>query len=518
MQSANPDQGFLRALFKLAEATPDVAWVFCPDDHAPLMLNQLARVFFPGQPTMADLRTQWRMLVHPDDHQAVPVMLAGATEQGHLYPLKFRFKRADTGRYAWFEGVFSPVLRVQHVTRQWFVRAADIDARLNQEQALREAARRKDAFIALLGHELRNPLAPIRTSLALIRAAQPSALILSEVELIERQTSQMVRLIDDLLDMARLDHDRLTLVPERFDLRSSVWGIRDMVLRTRHDMHARLTVSLPDSPVMVMADRVRIKQVLGNLMRNAVTYSGPGSPVSLSLAVTAQHEAQITLTDAGIGINPERLDAIFEPFSRAPEDARRPNEGLGLGLTLARRLVQMQGGRLEAYSAGLGRGSTFTITLPLDARAEHDAPTARPASPAPVELKVADVASPSGLSILVVDDSAQAADSLTLLLQRWGYAAHAAYDGRSALALEQTLQPDAIILDIDLPDMSGYDLARVLRDRQGSRDLAIIALSGYRQTEQAPDASPPLFDQYYLKPVDLERFRLALDTHSTPAG
>jgi CheY-like chemotaxis protein/nitrogen-specific signal transduction histidine kinase len=403
---------------------------------------------------------------------------------------------------------------LQEVTRQWVARASDIDAQLNREEGLREAARRKDAFMALLGHELRNPLAPIRTSLALIRAAKPGAQVLTEVELIERQTSQMVRLIEDLLDVSRLDHDRLTLVPERFDLRSSVSAVRDVVQRTRHDMRERLTVSLPDAPVMVMADRARMKQVLGNLMRNAATYSGPGTPVSLSLAVTADHEAQIILADAGIGIDPVRLDSIFEPLTRVPEDERRPNAGLGLGLTLARRLVQMQGGRLEAYSAGLGRGSTFTITLPLDAQVEQGAPTARPVAAAPVEPEAANSPSPGGLSILVVDDNVQAADSLVLLLQRWGHTAHAVYDGRSALALEKSVQPDTVILDIALPDVSGYELARAMRARQGSRDLTIIALSGYPQAEQAPDASPPLFDQYYLKPVDLDLFRQVLQAHS----
>lgn len=512
MSQASVDPKFLSAIFKVTDAASNVAWVLCPDSNRPLILNRLASAVLSEQLSMAGVLAQWRSRVHPDDQRMVLEVLQQATEPGRLCSITLRVLRADTGRYGWFECVFSPIARAGQVTTQWVARAADIDGRIKHEGEMRDASHRKDRFIALLGHELRNPLAPIRTSLALIRASHPSGAILREVELIERQTSQMVRLINDLLDVSRLDHDRLTLTPERFDLRTSVLGVQETMLRARDDMHERLTLSLPESPVMVMADKVRIKQVLGNLMRNAVTYSGPTSPLSLSLSVTADQEALITLTDAGIGIEPERLETIFEPFSRDPEGVRRPNEGLGLGLTLARRLVQMHGGRLEAHSAGLGHGSSFTIRLPLDAQAVSDLCASAVSGHTLAEASSGDAVEHRALRILVVDDNVRAADSLTLLLQHWGHAARAAYDGHRALELDQTLRPDVVILDIAMPDMTGYDLARTLRDRQGRRKLSIIVVSGYPQTAQADPSSLTLFDHYLMKPVDLDRFRQVIET------
>jgi CheY-like chemotaxis protein len=256
--------------------------------------------------------------------------------------------------------------------------------------------------------------------------------------------------------------------------------------------------------------------VLNNLMRNALTYSGPGTPVSLTLSVTAEHEAQIALVDAGIGIEADRMESRFEPFSRAPEGMRRPKEGLGLGLTLAKRLVQMHGGRLEAASAGLGCGSTFTVTLPMD-QAAAPAPRVPDSTEAQHPERSGAAAAPNGaLRILVVDDNVRAADSLTLLLQHWGHAARAAYDGHRALELDEALQPDVVILDIAMPDMTGYDLARVLRARQGARNLRIIVVSGYPQTTQADPTSLSLFDEYLVKPVDLDQFQRILEACSEP--
>jgi signal transduction histidine kinase/ActR/RegA family two-component response regulator len=522
MWQSDPDPEFLRALFKVNDAESVVAWVFCPDPNAPPILSRFARAVLPEQPAgeyrLADLLAQWQARVHPDDQQTLLDTLSGATVQGQVYSTRLRFLRADTGRYGGFDCWFCPMVRDAHGMAQWVLRAADIDERLQHDEAMLQASRRKDAFIAMLGHELRNPLAPMRTSLALIRALQPSGAILREVELIERQTALMVRLINDLLDVSRLDHDRLELALERFDLRTSVLGVQEMTLRSMAHMHDRLTVTLPEEPVMVMADPVRIRQMLSNLMRNALAYSEPGSPVLLTLSVTADHEAQIILTDAGIGIEPDRLESIFEPFSRAPEGKRRPNEGLGLGLTLAQRLVQMHGGRIEAASAGLGCGSTFTVTLPMDQAAAPDLRVQHCAEGKHTAQSVA-AAEPNGaLRIVVVDDNVRAADSLTLLLQHWGHAARAAYDGHRALELDEALQPDVVILDIAMPDMTGYDLARVLRARQGARDLRIIVVSGYPQTTHADPSSLSLFDQYLLKPVDLDQLRQALETRSAPVS
>jgi len=532
---AEADLQFYKALFNLADQSSTVAWVLCKDPGMPLILSTFSKQVFGEQLHFNDIRAQVIETVHVDDRPQALNRLNEVESTGRLTQMRVRIMRVDTRDYGWFDCSFAALSRDRGRVTQWAFRAVDIDEEVRSQQAAREASQRKDAFIALLGHELRNPLAPMINSLALIRSNHPSEAILHEVELIERQTRHMVRLINDLLDVSRLDYDRLTLAPERIDLRMTLKQVRESILRAHVSMHKRLTLIEPDQPVMVMADRARIGQVVGNLMRNAVSFSPPGSPVTLSLSVTAEQEARIDLTDTGIGIEPKRLATLFEPFSRPPETVRHAGEGLGLGLSLAQRLVQMQGGRLSVHSPGAGLGSTFTIHLPLVAQTDEavDPPPQainppepvkppQPATPAqsatpPQPVAVAAPATPAAghpASILVVDDNVKAADSLTRLLRLWGHSARAAHDGPSGLDLWQTLHPDVVLLDISMPGMSGVELARLLRAQQGGRSLRIFAVSGFPASDETDPKDQPLFDRYLVKPVDLDLLRHLLESPS----
>ena len=524
---------FYKALFKLTDLSSAVAWVLCHDPNLPLILSRFAIQVFGERFEVNDIRDKISAVVHPEDRIEALDRFERMAAKGRVTQMRVRLMRADTREYGWFDCSFAPMSRDHDRVTQWALRAADIGEEMRGQEEIRQMCLRKDAFIAVLGHELRNPLSPMINSLALIRANHPSEAILREVDLLERQARQMIRLINDLLDVSRLNEDRITLDIERFDLRLTLDGIRDVILRAAPGMEQRLTLKLPHEPVMVIADAPRMRQVVGNLMRNAVSYSPPGSPVTLSLSVTAEQEARIDLTDAGIGIEPERLATLFEPFSRPPETVRHAGEGLGLGLSLAQRLVQMQGGRLSVHSPGAGLGSTFTIHLPLAAQTDEavDTPpqainpsepvkppqSATPAQPVtpPQPVAFAAPATPAAghpASILVVDDNVKAADSLTRLLRLWGHSARAAHDGPSGLDLWQTLHPDVVLLDISMPGMSGVELARLLRAQQGGRSLRIFAVSGFPASDETDPKDQPLFDRYLVKPVDLDLLRHLLES------
>ena len=521
------DLPFYKALFELSDQSSTVAWVLCKDPGMPLIFSRFAKQVFGEPVEVNDIRAKVSETVHVDDRSEALSRLGEVARTGRMIQMRVRIWRVDIRDYGWFDCVFAPLTRDGGRVTQWAFRALDVAEEVRAQQAVREASQRKDAFIALLGHELRNPLSPIINSLALIRAHRPNEAILHEVDLIERQTRQMVRLINDLLDVSRLDHDRINLETERFDLRLALEQIREVILRVQADMSHRLTLTLPDRPVMVIGDQARMRQVVGNLMRNAVSYSPPGSPVTLALSVTTDGEARIDLTDAGIGIASERLATLFEPFAIPPETVRHAGQGLGLGLSLARRLIEMQGGHLAVHSAGPGLGSTFSVFLPLADPADGPVASMQPIpvkQPEPPSTTSAPAASPplpeasparSLSSILVVDDNERAADSLTRLLRLWGHSARAAHDGPSGLDLYWTLHPDVVILDISMPGMSGVEVARLLRAQQGARALKIYAVSGFPASEKTDPTDLALFDRYLVKPVDLDLLRDVLEPISS---
>jgi signal transduction histidine kinase/CheY-like chemotaxis protein len=376
-----------------------------------------------------------------------------------------------------------------------------VRARLRQYEVrdlldgLQAADRRKTEFLATLAHELRNPLAPIRTALALLqdhrRDAQSAA---RQLDLMRRQVDHMVRLVDDLMEMSRITRGKVRLqrVPVPLDM-----VIDDAVELSRPLVEAAghvLAVERSGEPLVVDGDSVRLTQVFSNLLNNAAKYTPGGGRLRLSAAREGR-DAVVRVADSGAGIAPEMLDSIFDMFVQVSGTDRAAQGGLGIGLTLVKSLVELHGGRVEAASAGLERGATFTVRLPLAATPAHVALV----QPVPQQPDVA--AAESG-SVLVVDDNHDAADSLGELLGAMGLGVQVAYSGEQALQAAAGRHFDVAVLDIGMPGMDGCELARRLRERPGLQDLRLIALTGWGQDSDRARFASAGFDHHLLKPVD----------------
>ncbi|BDG08839.1 hybrid sensor histidine kinase/response regulator [Anaeromyxobacter paludicola] len=376
----------------------------------------------------------------------------------------------------------------------------DITARKRAEEELREADRVKTGFLAMLSHELRNPLAPIRNSIYLLeRAAAGSEQAARAQEVIRRQTEHLSRLVDDLLDVTRIAHGKVALQRARVDL-------RDVVRRTADDLRSMFEqggVGLSveeetNGPAWVDADATRIGQVLGNLLQNALKFTPGGGRVVVALRADGR-EVELRVRDTGVGMSPATLARLFEPFAQAEQPLARTAGGLGLGLALVKGLVELHGGSVAARSEGLGLGSELAFRLPL-------APAAPAAAAAP-----GPAVAPRSRDILLVEDNVDAGQSLAEILALEGHRVRVARDGRSALELARALRPDVVLCDIGLPDMDGYEVARALRADEALGSARLIALSGYAQPEDRARAREAGFEAHLPKPPDIELLLAALD-------
>ena len=367
---------------------------------------------------------------------------------------------------------------------------------LNEQ--LVEADRRKDEFLAMLGHEMRNPLAPLRTAVDLLqRPGVDRSMVERTGALMERQVQQLGRLVDDLLDLSRIARGKVTLVQERVDLGQvlsrAADACRELVESRRH----ALTVSLPDPPIVLLADPARLEQILTNLLHNAARYTPEGGRIRLT-ATRAAGAAVIRIRDTGIGIPPEMLSRIFGLFAQAERTQERVAGGLGIGLSLVKSLTEMHGGTVEAHSGGAGQGSEFVVRWPL----QEDEPSARREPPPQPALVIE-----RPLRILVVDDNVDAAESLAMLLRLWGHEVAIAHDGPAALKVAESAPPTIALLDIGLPGMDGYELARNLREQGGLEHTVLVALTGWGQQEDRRRSASAGFDHHLVKPVDLSALR-----------
>ena len=372
-----------------------------------------------------------------------------------------------------------------------FIQRCRIDQTLRQnEKKLREADRRKNEFLALLAHELRNPLAPIRYALAAARipgcSAEQQRLA---AEVVDRQVAHMSRLLDDLLDISRITHGTLELKKEPTELQSVITMAVETARPVIDSKQHHLSVRLPGKPVQLDADAVRLAQVFANLLINAAKYTDPGGRIELE-ACEQPDAISVTVRDNGIGISAEMMPRLFTLF--AQEHAGSRQEGLGVGLSLARGLAALHGGTVEARSMGTGRGSQFTVRLPLGSAA-NQAAAADPASASPP--------APPPIKILVVDDSRDAADICATLLELSGHRVQTAYSGRSALEVAEEFHPQLFLLDIGLPDIDGYQLARSIRAKPWGQTAKLVAITGWGQDEDRRRAAEVGFDHHLTKPV-----------------
>ena len=381
--------------------------------------------------------------------------------------------------------------------------AADLIERRRNEEALREADRRKDEFLATLAHELRNPLAPIRNSLAVLKMAEP---LQGMRDVMERQVQHLIRLVDDLLDVSRITRGTLHLRRERIELATVVRHAVETCRPLADALGHAITVDLPGEPIWLNADPVRLAQVFNNLLNNACKYTGPGGAVSLS-AAREDDEVVVRVRDSGIGIPTERLAGIFEMFSQVDRSLERTQGGLGIGLSLVRRLVDLHGGTVVAHSEGPGRGSEFVVRIPAIKAIPEVGGEVR-AFPKAVPAAVA-----ASRRVLVVDDNTDSADSLALLLRVSGSVARTAKDGVEALEAAREFQPDVVFLDIGMPRLSGYDTARRIREQPWGRGMVLVALTGWGQEEDRRRSKEAGFDAHLVKPIEpgaMERLLAAL--------
>jgi PAS domain S-box-containing protein len=385
----------------------------------------------------------------------------------------------------------------------------DSSQRRRSEQELREADRRKDEFLAMLAHELRNPLAPLRNGLLILRSPGVDEGKANEVlEMMVRQVQNMTRMIDDLLDVSRITRGKIELRKERVDLGALLERVTAL-MRPEFDGRERtLTVSLPSGPLFVDADSTRLEQVVGNLLSNALKYTRAGGHTWL-LAGDEDGAAVIRVRDDGAGIAAEMLPQIFDLFAQADRTIARSQGGLGIGLTLVRNLVEMHGGTVHANSAGAGRGSEFVVRLPL-------APAAVEPRPDQICTAVLPAVAATPLRVLVVDDNVDSADSLALLLSLRGHEVHTAHDGPGAIERAQTLQPDLVLLDIGLPGIDGYEVARQLRGNGSGRRVRLVAMTGYGRPEDRERAREAGFHHHLVKPVDMEALQSILQDLASP--
>jgi PAS domain S-box-containing protein len=427
-------------------------------------------------------------------HEFLPSVL----ERGHG-EIEIRFRHFKTGEARWMAYKVLMLPDAEGRPIAFATVSQDVTERKRLEDNLRtlasslsEADRRKNEFLAMLAHELRNPLAPISNAARALRlGGGDQEALQSASEMLERQVGQMARLVDDLLDMSRITRGKIELRKERIELAPVLQQAVEAVRPQYKNMGHELNVTVPPHPLHLDADPARLAQVVGNLLNNACKFTDKGGRVWLSVGEESG-QAVLKVRDNGIGIAAENLPRLFDMFAQVDTSLERSRDGLGIGLTLVKTLVEMHGGAVEVRSDGLGHGTEFTVRLPIVA----DTPETRSAPP------VKEPVSSAPRRILIVDDSRDGAESLAMLLELAGHETHQAHDGLDAIEAAERFRPDAVLLDIGLPRLNGYEACRRIRKEPWGKDLVLVALTGWGQEEDRQQSHDAGFDAHMVKPVD----------------
>jgi PAS domain S-box-containing protein len=489
-----------QALLAFSNSIPAIAWEAAPSGKVERLNTQW--VAYTGQPEEDALGQGWTEALHPEDTERVRSMWKETREQGGEWNAEMRLRRHD-GVWRWFHTRAVPQRDAQGKVLRWFGTASDIEDARRATLALEAADRQKDVFLATLAHELRNPLAPIRTAVHLLAKEQASETVRKRsVEIIGRQVGHMARLLDDLIDVARITQRRLVLKPEWVRVQAIVdtalEAAAPLAEAKRHTLGAR--VARPQQ--WVRADPVRLAQVLANLLNNAAKYTDHGGRITLEVG-TDGPSVVFTVTDTGIGLSPEALQKVFAMFAQEQAALDRAEGGLGIGLALAKGLVELHGGTITAHSAGLGQGSRFEVRLPLLEHPEEAARVAPAAQPA---------AGGRSRLVLLADDNADAAEVLAELLRLEGHEVKVAHDGHAAAGLAAYLQPQVLVLDIGMPGLNGYEVAHQVRAQPWGARALLIAATGWGQEEDRRKAMEAGFDLHFTKPFAPEQLVDAIRT------
>ena len=470
----------------LADSIPQLAWTAHADGH--IFWYNRRWYEYTGKTESEMEGWGWQSVHDPEELPKVLERWKGSIASGEPFDMVFPLRGAD-GRFRPFLTRVMPLKDARGRVLQWFGTNTDITEQREMAAALLEADRRKDEFLAVLAHELRNPLAPIRTGLQVMRVAKGDDRAVEDVRrMMERQVAQMVRLLDDLLDISRITRDKIELRKEHVELASVVGSAVETSQPLIEGLGHAFTVTLPPEPVYLDADGTRMAQVLANLLDNAAKYTPPGGNVRL-LTETTPGGVEITVEDDGVGIPEAMLSRVFDLFARVDRALERSQGGLGIGLTLVKRLVEMHGGTVEARSGG--RGSAFVVRLPTVA-----VPPAVPASRSFADRPR------TQRRILVVDDNADSADSLSLLLGVMDNEVRTAYDGLAGVEAAEAFRPDVILLDIGMPVLNGFDACRRIREYPWGKAIFIIAQTGWGQEEDRRRSREAGFDKHLVKPID----------------
>jgi PAS domain S-box-containing protein len=448
--------------------------------------------------------------VHPDHIAEFGRAVTATIETGARLHFQARIRRSD-GILRWVEFFGNLQPQIDGDPLRIIGTVADITANKESEEELRrlaanlsEADRRKTEFLAVLAHELRNPLAPIRQGLHLMQTQADNRETVTRVrEMLDRQINQMVRLVNDLLDVARITSGKVELQKQPAEIADLIKVAVETSLPLIEAARHRLTVTVPPASLMVFVDPARIAQVVSNLLNNAAKYTPAGGTIDLRVTHT-DSDVMIAVTDNGVGIAPQSLGSVFDLFRQVGQDFERTQGGLGIGLSLVRQLVEMHGGTAQADSPGEGRGSTFTIRLALIGG------TASKGAVHPDDQQQQGIARATSLRILIADDNSDAAEILSLLLQASGHVTGVAYNGHDALNLASDFRPDVIFLDIGMPGMNGYEVAKALRQRPQMAKVVLIALTGWGGEQDRAMSNQAGFDHHLIKPVDLDAIEVLL--------
>ncbi|MEZ5740620.1 MAG: PAS domain S-box protein [Burkholderiaceae bacterium] len=486
---------------EMAHGLPILIWVVNPLGQQ-TFVNQTFLDYFQVNEE-AVLGDRWQILLHPDEEQ-FPARFRDSLNRREPFHAEVQV-RDGHGQWRWLESLGRPRFTSSGDFLGYVGTSIDITERRRIERERAEADQRKDEFLATLAHELRNPLAPIGSGLDIIAMAENADQVREARLTAQRQLHKLTRLIDDLLDVARISRGDIELDLQEVDLSLVVSDALETSGPIIKQHGHRLRVELPDPPIHVLGDLVRLEQVMSNLLVNAARYTPDGGELAIRAAVV-DGLATVTVTDNGIGLASRDLDIIFEKFHQLHSAPATARIGLGIGLWLARTLVDKHQGTLRADSAGPGRGSCFTLTLPLLATPRTSQPgpaplAGAPRSPRPPEIR----------QVLVVDDNIDAARSLAQVIELMGRSATIATSGTQALDKVASLKPGLVILDIGLPDMDGRDVARQIRARPDTEHMVLVALSGWGQANEIERSRESGLQAHFVKPMDFAVLRRLLE-------
>jgi PAS domain S-box-containing protein len=478
----------------IIDSVKDYAIMMVDKDRRVLSWNSGAELIF-GYAAHEITGQQTDRLFTPEDrsNQVPEAEMLLALKAGHSFDDRWHMRKDGSRFFA--SGVMTRLNQDEESTK--FIKIArDWTERKNMEETLKKADRHKNEFLATLAHELRNPLASILSGIEVLKQDKDNANSVKTREIIERQIHQMIHLVNDLLDISRISLGKIEISKQPVNLIEAVHLALETARPIIEGYKHALNLSLPSEPVIVNADLTRLSQVFMNLLINSAKYTPPAGKLTFTVK-RENDEVVIRLKDNGMGIPPDMLSSIFEMFEQIQDRSEYPQAGLGIGLSVVKQLVEMHNGHVHAYSEGASKGSEFVVTIPL--HKNQELPSKPGEAPGTAAVKQAETA---GKKILLIDDNTDAADMMEILLRKKGYNVKKAYDGKSGIDAAQTFEPEIVLLDLGLPDMNGYEVLKLLKERPGHRFY--VAISGWGQEDDLNRSKEAGFDHHLVKPVDIQ--------------